>query len=246
MELARSLPATGFLASPIFLRMSLLCSSENGQAGFFRWLGHERATGVRFAPCWAIPKTSAGASSFACCSMRLNGLGGKHRDGRQSVSVRFMVASVWGRIPEGVPADGLAEVEGTEVADGVRALLAPKFKSYCHPRQNRTSCGISLNQERRHDSLSLNEKAARFSSSGSPYHQVGATGFEPATFWSQTRRASQAAPRPACSLYYWFSGAMPRGLRDVTCFGSHLLGTEVPSPRQRLLLNSHLFSSSGP
>ncbi len=26
--------------------------------------------------------------------------------------------------------------------------------------------------------------------------KVGATGFEPATFWSQTRRASQAAPRP--------------------------------------------------
>ena len=29
--------------------------------------------------------------------------------------------------------------------------------------------------------------------------KIGATGFEPATYWSQTSRASQAAPRPVKS-----------------------------------------------
>ena len=32
-------------------------------------------------------------------------------------------------------------------------------------------------------------------------YNIGVTGFEPATFWSQTRRSSQAEPHPAVFLY---------------------------------------------
>ena len=33
--------------------------------------------------------------------------------------------------------------------------------------------------------------------------QIGVTGFEPATSWSQTRRSSQAEPHPVPEVYYF-------------------------------------------
>lgn len=40
-----------------------------------------------------------------------------------------------------------------------------------------------------------------FLSKSMGFEMVGATGFEPATYWSQTSRASQAAPRPVKAIY---------------------------------------------
>src|SRR5579863_4317867 len=37
---------------------------------------------------------------------------------------------------------------------------------------------------------------------GKHYAQIGATGFEPATSWSRTKRSSQAEPRPVTGLQW--------------------------------------------
>ena len=49
--------------------------------------------------------------------------------------------------------------------------------------------------------------------------QVGVTGFEPATSWSQTRRSSQAEPHPDMLFYRFVFVASPKRLRyNITLF----------------------------
>ena len=44
------------------------------------------------------------------------------------------------------------------------------------------------------------------------YSQVGVTGFEPATSWSQTRRSSQAEPHPVICLYAFLFFCLTRDI----------------------------------
>lgn len=60
------------------------------------------------------------AGSGQIASLDQYGGGELALDGAWRVSVEFVGGSVWGWISEGVPANGLAEVEGMEVADGIR------------------------------------------------------------------------------------------------------------------------------
>ena len=51
------------------------------------------------------------------------------------------------------------------------------------------------------------------------YSQVGVTGFEPATSWSQTRRSSQAEPHPDMLFCRFVFVASPKRLRyNITLF----------------------------
>ena len=51
------------------------------------------------------------------------------------------------------------------------------------------------------------------------YSQVGVTGFEPATSWSQTRRSSQAEPHPDMPFCRFVFVASPKRLRyNITLF----------------------------
>ena len=51
------------------------------------------------------------------------------------------------------------------------------------------------------------------------YSQVGVTGFEPATSWSQTRRSSQAEPHPDMLFCRFVFFASPKRLRyNITLF----------------------------
>ena len=90
---------------------------------------------------------------------------------------------------------------------------------------------------------------------------VGARGFEPPTFWSQTRRASQAAPRPANVPVYQVAMRPPRkglGIRSdqglagrgqVADFrgGNPFLSLRfhsTPIPNPQSLLSTHVLLQS--